>query len=408
MKDNQTRKEWLAGNQGKAKWFRAFRHAAIHASDAYRLAVGPEGGQGAGHLGKRFTLVKLASPSIEALRQAFLARKTRLFEPYERDESKAFKLRSDLPASIPNHRPWLRSLRVTGPASFFGGPNNAPTEFRFSPDLTCIIGGSMTGKSTLLDGLRIHFGAPLPSDETMRKSVEERGRQRFLAGGATIDLELIVHDDHATLRERWPAQFFTQGELRTIAKSDAAKRDIVYRLASEDSRILLERDERFARLDKELAEVARELRGLREKHAEAEQACERSVSATGALAKWKELGLDDLRAAQTRRSALALFEKAAIEKHEAMLTLQTSYVATPPAVGAIQHELTAAEFSEFNNVAEEWKQSVAAAVAGAAKLVTFAVVPLTRATTAETKHRSELQLKACRGGQPARRACPLR
>ena len=92
-------------------------------------------------------------------------------------------------------------------------------EFDLSPDLTCIIGGSMTGKSTFLDGLRVHVDAPLPQDSGIREQVESRGRGRFLASAPDVKLDCPGRDPTATSHEQWPAVFYAQNEYSASLRS---------------------------------------------------------------------------------------------------------------------------------------------------------------------------------------------
>ena len=91
--------------------------------------------------------MKLASPRIEALRQGFIASDSRMRIGFERSGDGGLRPIQDSPDVTLNRRPWLKEVDVRGAASFFGGDSGG-TSVRFSPDLTCIIGGSMTGKST--------------------------------------------------------------------------------------------------------------------------------------------------------------------------------------------------------------------------------------------------------------------
>ncbi len=133
-------------------------------------------------IGKRYTWMKLASPRIEALRQAFIASDSRIRIAYEKDGKEELVPIPNPPDIAANRRPWLKCVEANGSASFFGatGPGKAKKRFELSPDLTCIIGGSMTGKSTFLDGLRVYIGAPLPQDRNLNEQVRARGEQRFL------------------------------------------------------------------------------------------------------------------------------------------------------------------------------------------------------------------------------------
>ena len=126
------------------------RQGFFHASDAYSIE----------DLGQRHTWVKLASPHVEALRQAFIANDSRLRIGFERDDDGEMRPIGDSPDVTMSKRPWLKQVDIHGTASFFGTKGGTGSQIRLSPDVTCIIGGSMTGKSTFLDGLRVHVAAP--------------------------------------------------------------------------------------------------------------------------------------------------------------------------------------------------------------------------------------------------------
>lgn len=168
--DTLRNRSWLEG--GMAKHLQAF----FHGTDAYAID----------EIGRRHTWLKLASPRIEALRQAFVSSDSRIRIGFQRNGDGAFEEITDPPDALLSGRSWLKSVTVSGGASFFGGiKNDEPraTRFDLSPDLTCFIGGSMTGKSTFADGLRVHTRANLPKDEQLKRHVEDRGKQGFLGGG---------------------------------------------------------------------------------------------------------------------------------------------------------------------------------------------------------------------------------
>ena len=153
--DTVENRPWL--ESGMAEHHQAF----FHGSEAYSVE----------DIGTRHTWLKLASPRIEALRQAFIASDSRMRIGYKRDTNNRLTEIPNPPDVTMNERPWLKSVTVSGKASFFGTTDKSESGSRFdlSPDLTCIIGGSMTGKSTFLDGLRVHVGAQLPQDDLRRR-----------------------------------------------------------------------------------------------------------------------------------------------------------------------------------------------------------------------------------------------
>ena len=262
------------------------RQAFLHGSDAYAIE----------EIGKRHTWVKLASPRIEGLRQAFIASDSRVRIGYRRDVNGEKKEIQDPPDVTMNKRPWLKSVKVSGKASFFGNGNEVGqgSRFDFSPDLTCIIGGSMTGKSTLLDGLRVHVAASLPQDESARKQVEARGKDRFLSGSAEVDLDCPGRDPTAAPYEQWPAVFYTQTELQKQALDPNAVEDILARLVASETRDIAARVKRLKEFDKELASAARMLAKLEEDVADAEQASQRSRRAAEELAAISDAGVEKL------------------------------------------------------------------------------------------------------------------
>ncbi|MCY3860322.1 MAG: AAA family ATPase [Gammaproteobacteria bacterium] len=264
----------------------AHRQAFLHGSDAYSIE----------EIGRRHTWVKLASPRIEGLRQAFIASDSRVRIGYRREGNGDLKEVPDPPDVTMNQRPWLKSVKISGKASFFGNNNevNQGRCFDFSPDLTCVIGGSMTGKSTLLDGLRVHVDAPLPKDKSAREQVEARGKHRFLSGSAEVVLDCPGRDPTAAPHEKWPAVFYTQAELQRLAQDPDAVEDILAKLLASETQDIAARENRLSEIDEELTHVASNLAKLSDDVAEAEQASQRSQKAAEELEAFSEVGVENL------------------------------------------------------------------------------------------------------------------
>ena len=262
------------------------RQSFFHGSDAYSVD----------ELGARHTWLKIASPRIEALRQAFISSDSRIRIGYERGPEGGLAEIPNPPDVTMNARPWLKSVTVSGRASFFGasGVGEPDTRFDLSPDLTCIIGGSMTGKSTFLDGLRAHLDAPLPQNDGVRRQVEARGKERFLGGSATVVLDCPGRDPTAALHEQWPAVFYTQTELQRLAQDAEAVENILARLVASATQDIGAREKRLVELDKGLARAADRLTTLSGDLAEAEQACQRSEKAATELAAFSDAGVENL------------------------------------------------------------------------------------------------------------------
>ena len=247
-------------------------------------------------IGTRHVWAKMASPTIESLRQAFLASETRVRCGHELGPDGDYRDLDDPPDTSRHERPWLRSVTVNGKASFFGAADGSDvlTQFEFSPDLTCVIGGSMTGKSTLLDGLRVHVGAPLPREERAKTEVTRRAKNRLLAGSATVELDVPGSDPTAPEHEQWPAIFYTQGELQRLAHEPDAVEDLLARLDASESAAIAERKSRLAELDEDLSRTAARLKEVEDGVAEAEQALARSTQAATELAAFADAGVEEL------------------------------------------------------------------------------------------------------------------
>ena len=260
--------------------------AFFHASDAYSVD----------EIGNRHTWIKLASPRIEALRQAFIASDSRIRIGYVRDGNGALNEIANPPDVTVNERPWLKSVTISGGASFFAATekHKPKTRFDLSPDLTCIIGGSMTGKSTFLDGLRLYINAPLPQDAGICQQVEARGRQRFLGGSPEVCLECPGQDPTASHHERWPAVFYAQNELQRLAQEPEAIERLLAQLVPNEMEGIQSCQVKLSMLDNELRNEAQRLAKLDENLTEAEQAFERTERAGEELSAFSEAGVEKL------------------------------------------------------------------------------------------------------------------
>jgi type III restriction enzyme len=128
-------------------------------------------------LGSHTTWVKWAVPTAEALRQACLAKQSRLFQ-----------VQPSLPQSI------LTSIGVSN-SRFLG-----PLTLAFNPQYSAIIGGRGTGKSTILEYLRwaLCDEAPHVTDDaeaTDHAAKRERLIQRTLVNAHFVALYAIAPGD---------------------------------------------------------------------------------------------------------------------------------------------------------------------------------------------------------------------
>lgn len=334
------------------------------------------------NVGRRYTWAKLASPRVEALRQAFVASDSRMRIGFEKD-GLSLRQTNGTPDIALNGRPWLKEIRVRGGTSFFGGKEGGKlreTRFRLSPDFTCIIGGSMTGKSAFLDGLRIHAGAPLPDDDAIRRHVEARGKLVFGAGSPDIAVECPSADSAVSFGEKWPAQFFSQNELQRLSQDGAAVEEILARLLPSETAQIEDRARTLRNFDERLVETARSLDRLDDQLEEAEQARDRARSARRALDAISGTGVESLhRAGRERRLWIELRQSAEEIRRSIRDAAEAAGVfKTPPAgesLAAVMKEADANELTargrwvrivnglgEAEREAQDWIAIAAAAV----------------------------------------------
>lgn len=263
------------------------RQAFFHGSDACSID----------DIGQRHTWMKLATPRIEALRQAFVASDSRMRIGFIRDGDGKLTTLPNPPDVTMSKRAWLKSVTVRSRSSFFSPGEGAdePQEARFdlSPDLTCVIGGSMTGKSTLLDGLRVYVGAPDPDDDSIREQVQARGRNRFLVGSEEIELEVPGSDPTASPHDRWPARFFAQSELQRLADAGSIEQ-LLARLVPDEASEIEDRKLNMEELDKQISDAASGLVDLDEELAVAEEDLSRAGQAKKDLDAFEGAGVSKL------------------------------------------------------------------------------------------------------------------
>ncbi len=294
------KRPWLGPGMKK------FRHGFFHASDSYELGDPKEPVQ-PGQLGYRVTMLKLASATIEALRQAFLASDCRTQVVYRTGEPDGLVERNDLPDPLGANHPWLRRASVKGGNSFFRRPNSKePAVFDFNPGLTCVIGGRMTGKSTLLDGIRVYTGIPLPRDQRAKADVRARGKGVFLAGDPEITLDFA---GQAAGDGSWPARFFTQRELQLAVGDQEGFKHLLFHLVPGKGEALDATETLLEEFDERLAKLVARMPELQEDLEEAEQALHSAQAAKDALSRYAKAGADRLKSVQSDKGSLQALKK---------------------------------------------------------------------------------------------------
>ncbi|MBF0462161.1 MAG: AAA family ATPase [Magnetococcales bacterium] len=208
-----------------------FHPAWILSSDAKSLAAGENGQPVANSLGYRHTWIKMSKPSIESLRQAFL------------DPQSRIRLLGEEPSGQEKH---ARILSVSVANAAFLGDQHIV----FSPNLNCIIGGRGSGKSAILEGMRLAMGKDddpkLGKDEESSKKVarikklltkEEKTEVRVCWRNADGVLDTLVYvvdwledgicqvegremQDLSSFLKDLPVQFFSQQQLNHVTAQD--------------------------------------------------------------------------------------------------------------------------------------------------------------------------------------------
>ncbi len=132
----------------------------------------------AGGIGTRRTWIKASRPDLRGLRHAF--------------EDPSLRVRLEQPEA-PQHI-IVQSVAVTG--GFLDGQT-----FTFSPDLSCLLGGTGTGKSLLIELIRFGLGQQANGTEfpQVRKEVDSR-LDRALGTNGTVELVVQRGDAVFTVR----------------------------------------------------------------------------------------------------------------------------------------------------------------------------------------------------------------
>lgn len=249
------------GHDCDPQWRRSRSIACIMSSDAKALSAGAEPGH---YIGFRHTWIKMSCPSIEALRQACLDRESRIRFGDERPEEGYTY-------------PKIRSLTVRN-AAFL-----QDQEIVFSPNLTTVIGGRGTGKSTVVEYLRVATGQETAlRGEEPRKNFQKLRQTIRDATNLSVELEKesqpfsiesaggkppVVTEGPAIpdLARFLPVRVLSQKEIYAIAEDREARRRLVDDLVRRELDEVTRREEDLIREIKNLNEQIASLPELRER-----------------------------------------------------------------------------------------------------------------------------------------------
>lgn len=216
---------FAAGNACAKEWRRERPIATIMSSDNKMLLVSDANGRPLPNsIGYRYTWMKMSEPSIESLRQAFLDPQSRIRLPSD-------VMRDPHPDSQSTH-PQIKSLSISG-AVFL-----ADQTINFSPSMSCLIGGRGSGKSTVLEYLRLMLGKWDDLDPDTAKRMQRIKDTAVKLGvslsvnfqswndvqhllvwtGSSSTVDGLELEDPKTFFKQLPAQFYSQQELNRITQ----------------------------------------------------------------------------------------------------------------------------------------------------------------------------------------------
>ena len=163
-------------NGADPNWKRQVKQPAfIMSSDAKSLKVDQNGNPNPNSLGYRYTWIKMSNPSIESLRQAFLDRSSRIKLPED--------VNNDVHPNTLSENNIIKSISIKN-VSFL-----EDQEIHFSPHFNCIIGGRGSGKSTLIEYLRIAFKKDSGLEEQINLEKTKRIKNTLSPQDAEIEVQ---------------------------------------------------------------------------------------------------------------------------------------------------------------------------------------------------------------------------
>lgn len=172
--------------------------AFIATSDAYCIE----------NLGKRYTWIRMAEPSIEALRQACLDHESRVLCDWS-PKLKTF------PGNNPNNvrHAWISSVTLGGEMS----NTSKPLELQFHHGLNVLIGGRGSGKSSVVAALRQLYSSNESLPTRLKSEAEDFAQ--------TVFGKAVLHATHRVQesQEEQLASWTLQAGRNTIAKGQTSR-----------------------------------------------------------------------------------------------------------------------------------------------------------------------------------------
>jgi hypothetical protein len=229
--------------------------AVIRNSDAKNLE--PDAQHHANFIGFRHSWLKMSELSIEGLRQAFLDHESRIrFGDVRPEDTYTY--------------PRIKRLAIRSVAFL------ADQEIDFSPNLNTLIGGGGTGKSTIIEYLRLLLNQKdaitspevranfdkiertIGNNSQLEVEIERDGRSWLLRRLGHGRSEVVEGEDIPNLRKFFPVRFYSQREIYAIADSREARGQLLDNLIREELDAIGRQSERAIQALRQLDERVRE------------------------------------------------------------------------------------------------------------------------------------------------------
>ena len=224
------RKMFRSGDDCHPGWKRIRPIATLMSSDNKKLIeVDQDRKPVSNSIGFRYSWIKMSEPCIESLRQAFLDHESRIILPED--------VSNDVHPSERTRQAKIQFLSIKNVAFL------DDQEIHFSPNMNCVIGGRGSGKSTVLEYLRIIFGKVKADDlDEGSESRINRVRDTLNKDGAELEVcwqsagdvqdrlvwkngQTIVQSrdlpDPDTFFSNLPIRFYSQQQLNRLTESRA-------------------------------------------------------------------------------------------------------------------------------------------------------------------------------------------
>jgi hypothetical protein len=261
----------LGGDDCHEPWKRSRPIATVMSSDCYSLNEDNKG-----YIGKRFTWIQFSNPSIDSLKQAFIDHRSRI------------RLQEHVPNEGLRYGK-IKSLKVKNVAFL------EDQEIYFSPNLNCIIGGRGSGKSTILEYIRLctkssskyneqlsRIQKTLYNDSSLQVHFEDQNGLTDIFDYSNGDVTIPTREEiknKDVIFKSLGINIYSQREITQMGQDSPSLMPIIDQIAGEEFQKELRNEEeigekilsliheeiRFEKLKQEKSEMEQELQELKRK-----------------------------------------------------------------------------------------------------------------------------------------------